>query len=117
MIHRRPKVGLRVSLAMLTILACIGDCLNAADPMISHPGWSPVILPTGQYRSEIKSMPIELRPYRPLHFYGNAIRRNYYQSRVVAQANNPAVIANNPASIATTTDVRRSRGLAARPVR
>lgn len=40
----------------------------------SPTGWSPIILPTGTYRTQIKSMPIETRPGRPLHVYGNTIR-------------------------------------------
>ncbi|GAA5508671.1 hypothetical protein [Novipirellula caenicola] len=40
----------------------------------SPTGWSPIILPTGTYRAQIKSMPIHQRPGRPLHVYGNTIR-------------------------------------------
>jgi hypothetical protein len=46
----------------------------------SETGWSPVIIATGAYREQIKSTPIELRPNRPLHFYGNAVRRDFYQA-------------------------------------
>ncbi len=42
-------------------------------------GWSPVVIASGAYRDQIKSMPIEQRPNRPLHFYGNSVRRNYYR--------------------------------------
>lgn len=65
------------------ILACVffdNECVQAQQP-----GWSPVIIPTGAYRDQIKSMPIEQRPYRPLHFYGNAVRRNYYRGTAVQQ--------------------------------
>ncbi len=44
-----------------------------------EPDWSPIVIPRGEYREYIKSMPIEERPYRPLHFYGNTIRRNHYR--------------------------------------
>ncbi|WP_345322798.1 hypothetical protein [Novipirellula rosea] len=40
----------------------------------SPTGWSPIILPTGSYRAEIKAMPIHQRPGRPLHVYGNTVR-------------------------------------------
>ncbi len=61
--------------------ACVatGSCILTTDASSAEPGWSPIVLPTGEYREQIKSMPIELRPYRPLHFYGNTIRRNYYR--------------------------------------
>ena len=45
----------------------------------SPTGYSPVIIARGEYREQIKSMPIECRPNRPLHFYGNVVRRNYYR--------------------------------------
>ncbi len=44
-----------------------------------EPDWSPIVIPRGEYRDHIKAMPIEDRPYRPLHFYGNTIRRNHYR--------------------------------------
>ena len=37
-------------------------------------GWSAVVLPTGDYRQHIKAMPIEKRPGRLLHVYGNTVR-------------------------------------------
>lgn len=49
----------------------------------SEPGWSPVVIATGEYRESIKSMPIEARPYRPLHFYGNTRRRIHYRGTPV----------------------------------
>lgn len=49
----------------------------------SGTGWSPVIVPRGVYRQQIKATPIEMRPNRPFHFYGNTVRRNYYQAPVL----------------------------------
>lgn len=43
------------------------------------PGWSPVVVARGEYRYQIKSLPIEQRPNRPFHFYGNSIRRRHYR--------------------------------------
>ena len=40
----------------------------------SPTGWSPIILPTGSYRTQIKAMPIHQRPGRPFHIYGNTVR-------------------------------------------
>lgn len=72
----------------------------AGSAAAAEPGWSPIVLPTGEYREQIKSMPIEKRPYRPLHFYGNTIRRNYYRG-------NPAPM---PRDIVTTaTELVRPR--------
>ena len=44
------------------------------------PGWYPFVIARGQDREKIQKSPIELRPYRPLHFYGNTVRRNYYRT-------------------------------------
>jgi hypothetical protein len=44
-------------------------------------GWLPVVVAHGPLKEQIQSLPIELRPNRPLHFYGNAVRRNYYRSQ------------------------------------
>ena len=38
-------------------------------------GWDSTIILRGQERAVVKSMPIEQRPNRPLHIYGNTIRR------------------------------------------
>lgn len=56
----------------------LGDRAEAQEP-----GWSPIVIPTGEYREQIKSLPIEARPYRPLHFYGNTVRRNHYRGNPV----------------------------------
>ena len=45
----------------------------------AEPGWSVRVIATGEFREEIQSKPIERRPYRPLHFYGNAVRRRHYR--------------------------------------
>ncbi len=45
----------------------------------AEPGWSMQVIATGEFRQEIQSTPIEKRPYRPLHFYGNTIRRQHYR--------------------------------------
>jgi len=86
--------------ASLFLGIALGACLMADSVVAAEPGWSPIVIPTGQYREQIKSMPIEMRPYRPLHFYGNTIRRNHYRG-------NPAPM---PRDISTTaTELIRPR--------
>jgi hypothetical protein len=41
--------------------------------------WSPVIIARGAYREQIVQTPIEQRPNRPFHFYGNTIRRRHHR--------------------------------------
>jgi hypothetical protein len=59
-------------------------CSSFAFPTDPHsdaaePGWSIQVIATGELRDEIQTKPIEQRPYRPLHFYGNAVRRRHYR--------------------------------------
>lgn len=48
-----------------------------------EPSWTYGIVRTGQEREAIKSLPMTQRPYRPLHFYGNSVRRLYYRGTVI----------------------------------
>lgn len=45
-------------------------------------GFDPRIVTFGEARQEIQNTPIEQRPYRPLHVYGNTVRRR--QQRAAA---------------------------------
>jgi hypothetical protein len=40
-------------------------------------GFDPRIVTFGEAREQIKATPIEQRPYRPLHVYGNSLRRRH----------------------------------------
>ncbi len=65
------------------LLVVSSTSVFTAQPASAEPGWSPVIIATGAYRQQIEATPIELRPYRPMHFYGNTVRRNYYHGTPV----------------------------------
>lgn len=45
-------------------------------------GFDPRIVTFGPAREEIKSTPITQRPYRPLHVYGNTVRRRHARGGV-----------------------------------
>ena len=45
----------------------------------SQRSWYPYVIARGQDRALIQSMPMEMRPNRPGHFWGNTVRRNYYR--------------------------------------
>ena len=51
--------------------------VEAAPPT----GWDSTIILRGKERAVVKSMPIEKRPMRPLHVYGNTIRRIEYRGQ------------------------------------
>ena len=76
---------------LVSVFAITGSESSAAEP-----GWSPVIIATGDYRKQIEATPIEQRPYRPLHVYGNTVRRMHYRGnplplpRGLSQVMNPS---------------------------
>ena len=41
--------------------------------------WYPYVIARGADRVAIQSTPMACRPYRPMHFYGNAVRRSYFR--------------------------------------
>lgn len=46
---------------------------------LGEPQWYPFVLARGADRMVIQNTPITERPYRPMHFYGNAVRRSYFR--------------------------------------
>jgi hypothetical protein len=43
-------------------------------------GFDPRVVTFGDSRDQIKSTPITQRPNRPLHVYGNSVRRRHHRS-------------------------------------
>jgi len=50
-----------------------------ASAASNEPGWLGVVVARGELKQQIESTPILERPNRPFHFYGNAVRREYYR--------------------------------------
>ncbi len=44
-----------------------------------EPGWVTRVIKSPSERAASQATPIVERPYRPLHFYGNTVRRQYYR--------------------------------------
>lgn len=59
--------------------AIIALTLSSQTCSADEPGWSTQVVARGTYRQQIRSKPIVHRPYRPLHFYGNTVRRIYHR--------------------------------------
>ncbi len=57
-----------------------GDCLGQVY-YPSTPSYYPYTIARPQDREWIRSLPMEQRPDRPLHFYGNMVRRTYNVQR------------------------------------
>ncbi|MEM7783899.1 MAG: hypothetical protein AAF939_06515 [Planctomycetota bacterium] len=58
---------------LIFVVGFTGDPVSANASIGSD--WYPYTIARGKDRDIIKSMPIESRPNRPLHFYGNTVRR------------------------------------------
>jgi len=48
-----------------------------------EPGWASQVVKPASERAKLQQTPIINRPYRPLHFYGNTVRRLHYHGRVL----------------------------------
>ena len=57
----------------------IVGCLSVDISEARGPRWSPNVIARGAQRQQIQSTPITQRPNRPLHFYGNTVRRRHYR--------------------------------------
>ena len=60
---------LRIVVVVAVAAATVSPC--------SASGFDPRIVTFGSERDQIKSTPIEQRPNRPLHVYGNSVRRRH----------------------------------------
>lgn len=76
-LHLTTMNRFKASLAMIAFGIFTGCCAGVSTAQ--QPGWSPNIVATGIQREQIRATPIEQRPYRPLHFYGNTVRRIHYR--------------------------------------
>lgn len=64
---------------MLFVAITMAAILPSGDATGRETGFDPRIITFGAERDQLKSIPIEQRPNRPLHVYGNSVRRR--QSR------------------------------------
>ena len=51
----------------------------ASTSAAQEPEWYPYTIVRGEAATVIRNTPIQLRPNRPFHFYGNAVRRRYHR--------------------------------------
>lgn len=49
----------------------------------TEPGWTGSVIKRGADRAAMDALPITERPYRPLHFYGNTVRRLHYRGQAL----------------------------------
>ena len=72
--------------AVLLAVGCLAASAHAAvpnaemgPPSCREPGWTYGVVLFGEAREAKDATPILQREYRPLHFYGNTVRRQYYR--------------------------------------
>lgn len=58
-------------------------CISSRYSTAAEPEWTNRVLKVGQDREKTNELPITERPYRPLHFYGNTVRRRHYRGTAV----------------------------------
>ena len=75
----------KVSPAMRTVVlaALLATTVASAPVEAAGTAFDPRIVTFGDSRDEIKSTPITQRPNRPLHVYGNSVRRRHHRSVAV----------------------------------
>lgn len=67
-------------LAGALLLALAPKCpLSSA----AEPSWTANVVTPPHLRRAVAATPIEQRPYRPFHVYGNTVRRLYYHDRLL----------------------------------
>lgn len=69
----------RHSLFFVATFAFLAIVSSNQSAIAQEPSWYPYVIARGQDRMVIEDTPMELRPYRPFHFYGNTVRRIHYR--------------------------------------
>lgn len=69
-------------LSLLVVLSFSSKTTIAAEHA-GEPGWTHGVVLFGDARKKKDATPILEREYRPFHFYGNTVRRQYYRGTSV----------------------------------
>ena len=75
----RRGTGCRIAVCLCLAFLGAPQGVSAADRETQEPGWIPIVFAPSELQERIDATPIEQRPYRPLHVYGNTVRRVYYR--------------------------------------
>ena len=70
-------------LTNVIFIAVAGCLLVHQDAHGQEPGWTSGVIKVGNDRTQSRNTHILHRPYRPLHFYGNTVRRMHYKNRML----------------------------------
>lgn len=64
---------------LIVVCVFLGASSLASGVVAAEPGWTNRVIKVGQDRVVSDATNILVRPYRPLHFYGNTVRRMHYR--------------------------------------
>ena len=69
--------SMRATKRFLLLVTILSLPFEATAPLAeaANTGFDPRIIMFGEAREQIQNTPIDQRPYRPLHVYGNSVRR------------------------------------------
>jgi hypothetical protein len=73
----------RIKILGLLILLSLGFKSAIGAQPAAEPGWTHGVVLFGEARKKKDATPILEREYRPFHFYGNTVRRQYYRGTPV----------------------------------
>ena len=65
------------------VLALLFSMFLLSSTYGKEPSWTGVVVKRGEDRLITQQTPIEYRPYRQFHFYGNTVRRLHYRGEVL----------------------------------
>jgi hypothetical protein len=75
---RTGEWSVKLWIMSLSLLAGLG--ITNLNTSAQEPGLAAPIIARGATREQIQSTPLLERPNRPLHVYGNTVRRRYHRS-------------------------------------
>lgn len=64
---------------ILQVLVAAGVMAQCVEASAFNPNGRGPIIAQGEMREQLEATPILQRPYRPLHVYGNTVRRRHYR--------------------------------------
>ncbi len=68
---------------LMAIGVVLGGLSLPCPSVAAEPGWVGQVIKPRLQREQIRQTPLIHRPYRPLHFYGNTVRRAHYHGRAL----------------------------------
>lgn len=78
------------NLRRVALIVLLGVPFSAPVTQGAEPGWTDSAIKRSDDRASDRETPITERPYRPLHVYGNTVRRISYRGRAVPSAQDAA---------------------------